>query len=231
MNTTFKAFCNRCNKSTNHLVNQEYKYDTVVEEPNDDGLMEKHLIDSMIYQIIECQGCDYISYRTVNYVPSFWEHDDATGDLSIRERSFEYFYPERIQNSLSVKRIIGLPLFLKRGYQEVVESYNIDLKILCAAGLRMIIEGICNYLNISGKTLGERIDNLARNGKISSELAKSLHIHKYLGNYALHRLEMPEKPELGKAIELLEITMELLFGVPEKHKSLSNHVSDRLKKE
>jgi hypothetical protein len=41
---------------------------------------------------------------------------------------------------------------------------------------------------------------------------------------------LQRKNELKDAIELIEITMENLFGVPDRHKELSKKITDRVSK-
>lgn len=226
----FKAFCNRCNQLTNHSVKAEHKVDDIAEVDND-GVLESHLIGSYTYQIIECNGCESITYRSKDFLNNFLDLDKSTGKWVISNgKTFETYFPERLENSIVEKRIVGIPNILKKAYQEVIQCYNLDLRILCSAGLRAIIEGICNHYKIDGQTLKDRIDALGKNGLISTELSNSLHTHRFLGNYAMHQLSFAEKDELKDAIELIEITMENLFGVPERHKELSKKITERVSK-
>ncbi len=226
----FKAFCNRCNSATNHIIKAEHQIDDVAEVEND-GIMQSHQIGTFSFQIIKCNGCDSISYRSVDFLTNFMEMDESTGQwIMSNDKTFETFYPERLENSLIEKRIVGIPYLLRKAYQEVLQCYNSDLRILCSAGLRAMIEGICNHYQIGGTTLKGRIDTLGKNGLISAELSNSLHTHRFLGNYAMHQLSIAEKDELKAAIELMEITMETLFGVPERHRELTKKITDRVSK-
>lgn len=226
----FKAFCNRCNGLTNHIVKAEHNIDESAEIDND-GVIESHYLGSFSYQIIECNGCDSITYRSIDFFPDFLDMDESTGNWTVSNgKTFETYFPERLENSMIEKRIVGIPNLLKRAYQEVLLCYNSDLRILCSAGLRAMIEGICNHHQINGQTLKDRIDALGKNGLISTELSKSLHAHRFIGNNALHQLSFAEKNELKDAIELIEITMENLFGVPDRHKELSKKITDRVSK-
>ncbi|MBE7441591.1 MAG: DUF4145 domain-containing protein [Flavobacteriales bacterium] len=223
-----KAFCNRCNTITNHSIKYSHQKEDIAEIDNN-GTKEKHFIGSFSYQIIECKGCESITYKSIDFFNQFMEIDKNGMPKILNTKIFETYYPERLENSIVEKRIIGLPLMLRKAYQEVIQCYNFDLRILASAGLRAIIEGICNHYSIKG-TLRERIDELGSIGLISNELAKSLHSHRFLGNYALHRLDIPEQKELKQAIELIEFTLETLFGIPEKHKELSSLITKRTAK-
>lgn len=224
-----KAFCNRCNVATNHTVKAEYKIDDTAEVEND-GIIESHYLGTYFYQIIECNGCDAISYRSIDYLHNVMDIDEASGEwVNSRGKTFESFFPERLKDAMVEKRIVGIPNLLRKAYQEVLQCYNADLRILCAAGLRAMIEGICNHYKIGGQSLKDRIDALGKNGLISSELSKALHTHRFLGNFAMHQLLFAEKDELKDAIELIEIAVETLFGVPERNRVLSKKITDRVK--
>lgn len=226
----FKTFCNRCNTPTNHSIKAEHKIDDTIDIDND-GIVEQQYLGTYSYQIIECNGCESISFRSVDFLTSFMNIDETSGEWKTsNDKSFETFYPERIENSIVEKRIVGIPILLRKAYQEVLQCYNYDLKILCAVGLRAIIEGICNQYKISAPTLKDRIDTLGSNGLISHSLATSLHTHRFLGNFAIHKLSIAEKGELKEAIELIEITMETLFGVPKRHEALTKKITDRVSK-
>jgi len=221
----FKAFCNHCNTTTNHHVKLEHKIDDVVD---DEETSMQHYIGSYRYQIIECNGCETISYRSVDYFPTFAELNE-TGKIVISgSKTFETFYPERIKDQLGEKKVINLPTIIRKAYREVIDAYNFDQSILCAAGLRAIVEGICAHFNIGGKNLGEKTQGLS--SLIGSELSEALKIHKSLGNYALHRLDVPDKIELQEAIHLIEHTLETLFEIPIRSKKLNENFTTRVTK-
>jgi hypothetical protein len=227
MSDKLKAFCNRCNTTTNHAIKCEHRVQDFSEDFID-GALGKVLIGTYHYQIIECNGCESISFRSVDYFPDYMEFDKEKEHFFLGSKSIEAFYPERLKNMLPEKRIAGLPFLLRKAYREVIDSYNYDQLILCAGGLRAIVEGICAHFNIEAKFLKARIDKLGENGLIGKELAESLKIHKFLGDFALHRLEIPEKGELESAINLIELSFESLFGVPVRHHNLKESITKRV---
>lgn len=224
-----KVFCNHCNTLTNHNVLCEHKIDDVTElEYN--GSKETHYLGSYLYQIIQCNGCESISFRSADYHPNFLEVDNNGKSSIITDKLFETFYPERSKDILLEKKIVGLPLLIRIAYRELIDSYNFNQLILCAAGLRAIVEGVCNHFSINGQYLKDRIKDLGENGLISKELSDSLIIHKYLGDFAMHQLSIPEKDELESAIHLIEHALETLFGIPDRHKKLKEKILDRVTK-
>lgn len=231
MSNKFKVFCNRCNTMTNHSEVCEHVSNEIVEVDNE-GVIEKHHLGSSTYQVVKCDGCEAVSFRSLDYFPNFLSFDEETSKpIFSQTKTFEKIYPERLNNSLSEKRIIELPSNIRKVYREVIDSYNYDLRILCAAGLRSIVEAVCVHFKLKAKPLQAGIDKLSEIGLIGKDLAKSLVAHKSLGNNAVHRLDAPEREELKTAIHLIEVTLESVFGVPGHHQRLNEMIGKRLSKE
>jgi len=90
--------------------------------------------------------------------------------------------------------------------------------VLCAAGLRTIIDGIYNQEGIKNgpievivkgqkitkivRTLRGKIISLHNQGFIIQKHSDFLHEHRLLGNEALHDLENPSRKELSMAIAI-----------------------------
>lgn len=230
METKTRIQCNRCNQVTNHEVVYEYKKPEIIEIEAKTGLKEQHHLGTYSYLIVECLGCDSVSYLTRDDIRSFMEQDESGKFNIAQNKVFEKIYPERAGNFIAAKKIIGVPVMIFKAYQEVIDCYNNELRILCAGGLRVIIEGVCNHFGIKGNTFGDRIDELSQSKLLSSKTAKALHIHRFVGNFALHRLEMPEKDELKTAIEIVEHTLVELFELPIKENNLSKMITARVGK-
>ena len=230
METKRKVHCNMCNQITNHRVAYEYKKQDIMETETETGMKEQHLIGTYSYQIVECLGCEAVSYLTRDELRSVIEQDKSGNFKVASKKTFEKIYPERARNFITSKKIIGVPVMIFKAYQEVVDCYNNELRILCAGGLRAIVEGICNNFGIKGKSLGDRINELSNSGLLSAKAAQALHIHKFVGNFALHRLDMPEKEELKAAIEIVEHTLIELFELPIKENNLSKMITTRVGK-
>ena len=58
------------------------------------------------------------------------------------------------------------------------------------------------------------IEGLAERGILTEKQAGTLHEHRYLGNKALHELDIPDKKTLEIALNLIEHIMEDLYTVP-----------------
>lgn len=224
-----RVHCNKCNQITNHRIVSDYKKQDIREIEAETGVIQQYHLGTYSYQIVECMGCESVSFITRDEFRNVLEVDKS-GKFIDTDKIFEKIYPERAGNFLATKKIIGTPLMVFKAYQEVIDCYNYELRILCAGGLRVIVEAICNHFGISGKSLGERIDELSNSGLLSAKSAQALQIHKFIGNFALHRLDMPEKEELKVAIDIVEHTLIELFELPIKESTLSKMITTRVGK-
>src|ERR1039458_2850101 len=127
-----KVICPECNKPTNHLV--YVSADVHGAEKYDEGVF---ISWENNFQIIECQGCNYLSFRHLSW---FSEYEDREAGNDGRS---ERLYPKRDANSLRIRDFLNVPPTPRRIYRETVESCNNDCFTLCAAGLRALVEGIC----------------------------------------------------------------------------------------
>jgi hypothetical protein len=185
MTEKLKAFCNHCNTHTNHAVKSEEVRHSYIEEEID-GVTKKQLFGTTSYQIVECNGCEQLAFRAVDGFPDFYEYDRKTRKLVRSDyKSFDRFYPDRLKGLLAEKQIADLPVLIRKAYREVIDSYNFNLHLLCACGLRAIVEAICTHYKIEADSLEEKIAQLGANGFIGKELEESLKIHKFLGEYAI----------------------------------------------
>ena len=213
------VLCPECHRDTCHKILQ-----SVNDYWRSDDHPEYYVDGATDYQIIECQGCRTISFRTEGW---FSEEDGI----------FVSLYPERSIDRLTTKDIYLVPRKLRRIYREVIDSYNNELYTLCAAGLRAIIEGICSEKNIKDgeveidvgegniktkriKNLQGKISGLAEKGVLTKSNADFLHEHRFLGNEALHELTQPYSDELRLAIEIIEHVLENIYELPSKAREL-----------
>jgi hypothetical protein len=196
---------------------------------DDDGLWMRYE-----WAIVECGGCEEISFA---YRTWFSEDIDYDGNKIIPT---VVLYPKRNESSLLAKAFPSVPQKLRQLYVEIVECYNFESLALCAGGLRALVEGICADKRIWGiwlevtkkdgtvgrkkkKDLEGKIDGLAKHNLLTKSHAKLLHKHRFLGNKALHELQIPRAESLKAAIQVLEHTLENLYEL----KMISKRVRKR----
>jgi hypothetical protein len=222
------VLCTECKRETSHIVRQSF-YDYW----QTDDHQEYYVDGATDYQIIECQGCKTNSFRSIGW---FSEEEGISVNL----------FPKRSKDTLPGKDLYEVPCKLRRIYREVIDSFNNDLLISCAAGLRAIIEGICSEKGIKNgeieitdkkgitktvrkSNLQGKIAGLAENTILTKSNADILHEHRFLGNEALHELSQPSVEELRLAIEIIEHLLENIYELPSKAKEMKEHKEKRRK--
>ena len=190
------------------------------------------------YQVIECQGCETVSFRHQSWFSEAQDFDD--------DGTTERIYPLRNKDAVSARPYHNVPSNLRRIYTELIDCFNNDSPTLCAAGLRALVEGICAQQGIldgpvdipakGGGTQTVRRDNLEgriaglqEKGLLTQPSAQTLHEHRYLGNSAVHELARPSADELKLAVEIVEHVLEQLYELPEKAAELHRAIARRKK--
>lgn len=213
--------CKTAYQETNHEILKSYLVTNT-----DDEMDNCSLSWSNEFQVIECQGCEIITFREV-----FWFSFEG------EETTQETLYPDRNFDTHKAKYFSNLPSKIQEIYKETLHSYNARNFILCAAGLRAIVESICTYQGIkdgpveiekpNGEKSLKRKDNLEgkiygiyEKGILAKGHADILHEYRFLGNSALHELEKPSAEELALAIEIIEHILESVFEMPVKGNAL-----------
>ena len=220
-----KSFCNQCNRLTNQKVLKQEK----THYQDDGGWWE-----NTEFQIIQCNGCDEISFRKLYTDAQIQQHSDED-DIYVQE-----LFPQRGPNSIPIRIFSNLPLNIKSIYRETIDAFNNEQLILCCGGLRALIEGICLDKSIKGivkknkmgldclqGNLEGKIEGLSESGYLTKDNATSLHELRFLGNEALHELTKPSIPELKLAIEIIELTVENIYELRHKALKLKKQKADR----
>lgn len=169
------------------------------------------------WQIIRCNGCETISFRVLSLTNEDWVPNEGPVP-------HEFRYPEVDKDQLLVKSFRQVPYNIYRIYEESIQSFNIKNYILCAAGLRAVIEGICEEKIAKNEqmktkklyTLEKKINSLQKKKILSEEHAEILHALRFIGNEAVHELTAPPGEDLKAAIEIVEHTLENLYGLSAK---------------
>jgi hypothetical protein len=218
-----KCYCNKCEKEMNHVIMKSVGY-----EFKEVGV-EYAINGSNDYQIIKCVGCDDISFRKYSFFSEFQDQDwDGT---------WEELFPEITLNKRKEIKLKTLPYNLKTIYDEAIICYNQKMYILCAIGIRAILEGICNDRKIvKGKVhydtkdgsksekvstkLDGKINGLNEAGIITKIQMEALHELRFLGNKAIHELDEPSCDDLDTAFDIIEHILNDIYDLPIKTKTL-----------
>ncbi|PKP02543.1 MAG: hypothetical protein CVU11_11615 [Bacteroidetes bacterium HGW-Bacteroidetes-6] len=210
-----KSYCSTCSRPTNQKVLKQEEIKVHEEEIG--------WWDETTFQIIQCMGCDTISFRKLYNDISYQRYNDD--DTTTQE-----LFPNRGIHSRPTKAYRNLPIDIKKIYQETIDAYNNQLTLLTSVGIRAILEAICidkaitegNIKNSKGKiviskNLDGKISGLSTKGHLTSDNAEILHELRFLGNKAVHELSAPSIEELNIAIGIIELVIDSIYDV--KHKA------------
>jgi Domain of unknown function (DUF4145) len=201
-NSTKKLlFCNHCRTETNHICQSEYSRERTYGTN----------WEVTWYRLWVCAGCENvtleIAYQDVSYGgPENWDIE---------------YYPKRTESDLTGKRFIKLPAKLDKIYSETIQSFNSGLNVLCAAGLRSLVEGICDDKGMSGRNLETKIDNLK--SILPANIVTNIHSFRFIGNTAIHELAPPTTDALRLAIEIVEDLLNFLYELDYKASRLTRY--------
>jgi hypothetical protein len=194
-----KYFCRTCKGLRNH---QELYQKELTEADEFD-----YFIWSDKYCVIECLGCNTISFLKI-YGDTEMRYTDEYG------RSDYYFneeiFPLYLEKGYELDKNY-FPISIRNIYGETISAFRANLFILTAAGLRAIIEALCNHLKIRADDLSVRIDLLHKKGHLTLNESKRLHSIRFLGNDALHEMVLPKKEQLNLLLEIVNHLLSNLF--------------------
>lgn len=196
-----KYFCRSCLQETNHTE----LYSKNINSNNQDAWSDD------FYAIIECKGCETISFLKIYVDSNIAYHDDDGHLFHFRDRDI---YPFSLRPPFkAVNNYHLLPYSVKRIYEETIQSIISKSYLLSSIGLRMIIEAAYKHLESKKKAenLVDKIDNLTLLGHLTSKDAKGLHAIRFIGNDAAHELTNPEENELSIALEIINNLLYSLF--------------------
>jgi hypothetical protein len=214
-----KCYCNKCKIKINHIILSDVcENGSEIVECND-GLSGYSIEWKDDYQIIKCNGCDTITFRKYGW---FSEYQDMENDGHYTEN-----YPESDQFKKALTEFKYLPELIEDLYTESISSYNNNCDLLCAIGLRTIIESVCKDKNIKSgkikgangkikvsKTLEGMINGLCEAEIITEKQTVILHQLRLIGNNAVHDFRSPSKHILDASFRIIDLLLKVIYELP-----------------
>lgn len=186
------AQCERCQNETKHTCQRSRS----VEKTDPEG--DIHI--RLSFEIVECNGCGWISFRQVF---------KSSEDLEEREDGSTHpvehvdLFPRRL-GTKPIEHDYYLPEAVRGIYLEVLSALRNDQPVLAGIGIRALVEAVCAEKNASGPNLAKRIDSLTVLGVLTPDGAKILHRIRTLGNKAAHEVSAPTSEELRSGLQVAE---------------------------
>lgn len=164
------------------------------------------------YQIIQCLGCEAVSFRNRYESTEDFNWDDESGDM-IPVCRVE-IYPSRVAGRHQLSDSHLLPFEIARIYNETHSALCNKMPILAGIGIRALIEAICKEKAASGKNLEEKIDSLVSMGVLTKDGAEILHSLRILGNIAAHEVTPHSDDQLAVAMNVVEHLLNGVYILP-----------------
>lgn len=166
------------------------------------------------YQVIQCDGCQTISFRKSAYCSEdYYQIGEHEYELDERVDLF----PARVANSRGLGDDTGyLPDPIDRLYEETRSALLNVSPVLTGIGLRALVESVCKEKNVKGANLKEKIDHLAKIGVLNSSQQTILHLIRTLGNKAAHEVKPHSAEQLALAMDVVEHLLDGVYIMPKK---------------
>ena len=212
-----KIHCNTCSWKTWHELKCEHNGEYVEEhdEPNQAPHIERE-----IQKMWACRGCD-TALLEVTYKIGIDAEDPDYQEINI--------YPKRHEKIREKKNFYYIKPYLKKTYEETLVAYNSGLTIICAMGLRALLEGICVEQGINDKKawgLEKKLKLLENEEHVDKDIIKGLAGLKFMGDDAAHRLKSSQKIDLLVGINVMEDLLNSLYEVKSSLKKSSETLAE-----
>ena len=173
------------------------------------------------FLVFQCNGCGAFSAcRRVTDTQDMYDGPDEW-----ECRYSEESWPQVIPNHRPIE-IRPLPEPIDEVYLQVLEALAQKMWYLAAAGLRMLVEGICKEKGINERDLYKNIEKLKANGHITNQKYELLHATRLVGNDAAH-IDPAFSPEAClEALPVVESVLYELYVLPKGKPKLDKKVEE-----
>ncbi len=195
-----KCFCLDCKKETNHTV----LFEKSIDWESDCG----DISGSVSHRLVQCNGCEHITYMREDYCSEDWNWDTKSYD-SRRE-----LFPHISLETMPLEKSELLPQQIREIYFETLSAIDQELHILATIGLRACIEAIALDKGVIGKNLEKKIDQFVVSSTITASQADFLHQIRGIGNQAAHEIKPSSTGTIRKGLEVVEIILTVLYVLP-----------------
>ncbi|WP_122572379.1 DUF4145 domain-containing protein [Pseudomonas viridiflava] len=203
--------CRTCNFETKHIV-----IACLIEHGSQD-CGRGNSVDWCVYnQIIQCLGCEEVSFRVCSTNSEDYDHDD-TGSPYYNE-TVTYF-PGRAIGPKMIDHWL-LPWGISQIYKEARAAVENELLIIGGIAIRALLESICSDVGAKGRKLDVKIDDLHSRSLVTKEGVETLHKIRLLGNRAAHKAQAHSKAQLILALEVIEHILIGTYIIPDNAKKL-----------
>lgn len=198
--------CRQCHRTTKHVVLASA--DASGQEPMGP---DDFLHWDAAHQIIQCMGCEAISFRRAT--------SDSESFVQVDENEYEQastvdVFPNPNEGRAQIVDAYLLPDHTGRIYGETMKALNSGQAVLCGIGVRALIETVCKDKKAAGKDLFAQINDLVTQGVLTKDGADILHKLRTLGNDAAHEVKPHTDKQLSLAMDVVEHLLQGVYILP-----------------
>lgn len=207
-----KFVCNECAKETSHKIVSSF-HESGIDDVGNGCVMdwdERH-------QIIQCCGCDTVSFRVASTHSEDCDYSSEHDSLVRNVR--ESYFPNRTHQLREINTYL-LPANVQEIYRETAAAISGGLLILAGIGIRALIETVCKEQKAQGKDLYAKIDSLYEMSVITKEGADTLNRLRSLGNKAAHEVKPQSEEQLYMAMQIIDHMLEGTYIIPQRVKQV-----------
>jgi len=196
----------KCGHCSNRAPMEIVAIFSKVEEQHDEG-SNISWEEGPAWEILLCPACLDVSLQKTYYHEGFDPSD----------WKWEIIYPKEI------KEIVGLPQEVEVAYEAALKVRNIDPNAY-AVLLGRVLDKVCIDRKAEGKSLSDRLKNLAEKGEMPTRLAEMAHQLRQLRNIGAHadlgNLTASEIPILS---DLCSAILEYVYTAPALIERVKKH--------
>ncbi len=186
--------CGHCGNKTTY--EQRGEYQMII--PRYDAENETWVNDQIQWVVDECMTC---------HKPTFSEYYLDAISLDIQSKTL---YPS------PQTKLTNLPPKIERAYTAAIKVKNIEPNA-CAVLVGRTLEAACNHEQAQGRTLAQKLNDPAQNGRIPNTLAEMARQLKELRNLGAHDAEDEvTEQDVPIILDFLEAILEYLYVAPAK---------------
>lgn len=205
---SLRLSCVQCTGDTWHTVMTAvlHNYD----DENSYHRFEAHTA----HQIVQCNGCKTISYRSSSTNSEDYDYDEH-GNLH-HPATVKLFPPRLLKSIIEEVDLYSIPNQTRGLLLETRSALANQQNILAGIGLRGLIETVVKEKRAAGRDLQKQIDDLVEKRLLTPGRAEILHQIRSIGNDAAHEAHPHTAEQLNLALEVIEHVLQEVYVLPEK---------------
>jgi Domain of unknown function (DUF4145) len=202
-----KSYCDVCRGDKNHVVLHSEKRGDNTED----------MFWSAEYMLLQCQGCDHVSFRMESSSSEDWPGDGPNVEIFPRTKVTRQ-RPVWFEDFLGFDS--ALPVPLNKMLRQVYEAFDEKLFWLVIMGTRAVIEAVMISKVGDQKSFAENLSQFSKQGYITDSHRQALNAAIDEGSAAIHKAKITNSATALAAIQVMENVLEAIYVLPEHEKQL-----------